>query len=145
MISITDKPIDVQKLIDTASSPAAGAVNVFIGTVRDNTQGKGVVGLEYEAYDSMAIAEIQKIIDDASQRWSLQGWAVSHRVGTLKPGEVSVVVAVSTAHRRESFEACQFIIDTLKAKAPIWKKELFQDGAEWVSARPDTEGVTNKN
>lgn len=136
MITITDKPIDVQKVIDTASSPSAGAVNVFIGTVRDNTHGKGVVGLEYEAYESMAVSEIQKIVDEASSRWPLQGWAVSHRVGILKPGEVSVVVVVSTPHRRESFEACQFIIDTLKAKAPIWKKERFQNGEEWVSAHP---------
>ena len=81
-------------------------------------------------------AEIRKIIDEASHRWPLLGWAVSHRIGTLKPNEVSVVVAVSAPHRKESFEACQFIIDTLKAKVPIWKKEVFEDGEEWVSARP---------
>jgi len=145
MIKITEKPIDVQKVIDTASSLGAGAVNVFIGTVRNNAHGKSVVWLEYEAYESMAVAEIRKIIDEASHRWPLQGWAVSHRIGTLKPGEVAVVVAVTTPHRRESFEACQFIIDTLKEKAPIWKKELFQNGEEWVSARPDTATVTNSN
>jgi molybdopterin synthase catalytic subunit len=136
MIKITEKPIDVQKVIDTASSLAAGAVNVFIGTVRNNANGKNVTWLEYEAYETMAVNEIRKIIDDASHRWPLLGWAVSHRIGTLKPGEVSVVVAVSSPHRRESFEACQYIIDTLKAKAPIWKKEVFEDGEEWVSARP---------
>jgi molybdopterin synthase catalytic subunit len=137
MIKITEKPIDVQKVIDTACSLGAGAIDVFIGTVRNNAHGKNVVWLEYEAYESMAVAEIRKIIDEASHRWPLLGWAVSHRIGTLKPGEVSVVVAVSTPHRRESFAACQFIIDTLKEKAPIWKKEHFQDGEEWVSARPD--------
>jgi molybdopterin synthase catalytic subunit len=136
MIKITEKSIDVQKVIDTATSLGAGAVNVFIGTVRNNAHGKKVVWLEYEAYESMAVAEIRKIIDDASHRWPLLGWAVSHRVGTLKPGEVSVVVAVSSPHRRESFEACQYIIDTLKEKAPIWKKEHFEDGEEWVSAKP---------
>lgn len=136
MIKITEKPIDVQKVIDTASSLGAGAVNVFIGTVRNNANGKNVVWLEYEAYETMAVNEIRKIIDDASHRWPLLGWAVSHRIGTLKPGEVSVVVAVSSPHRRESFEACQYIIDTLKANAPIWKKEVFEDGEEWVSARP---------
>lgn len=136
MIKITEKPIDVQKVIDTASSLAAGAVNVFIGTVRNNANGKNVVWLEYEAYETMAVNEIRKIIDDASHRWPLLGWAVSHRIGTLKPGEVSVAVAVSSPHRRESFEACQYIIDNLKAKAPIWKKEVFEDGEEWVSARP---------
>lgn len=137
MIKITEKPIDVQKVIGTATSLGAGAVNTFIGTVRNSANGKNVVWLEYEAYESMAVAEIRKIIDDASHRWPLQGWAVSHRVGTLKPGEVSVAVAVSAPHRRESFEACQYIIDTIKEKVPIWKKEVFEDGEEWVSARPN--------
>jgi len=137
MIKITEKPIDVQKVIDTASSLGAGAVNVFVGTVRNNAHGKNVVWLEYEAYETMAVAEIRKIIDDASHRWPLLGWAVSHRIGTLRPGEVAVVVAVSTPHRRDSFDACQYIIDTLKEKAPIWKKEVFEDGEEWVSARPE--------
>ncbi len=136
MIKITEKPIDVQKVIDDASSLAAGAVNVFIGTVRNNANGKNVLWLEYEAYETMAVAEIKKIIDHASHRWPLQGWAVSHRIGTLKPGEVSVVVAVASPHRKESFEACQYIIDTLKESVPIWKKEVFEDGEEWISARP---------
>ena len=136
MIKITEKPIDIQKVIDTASSLGAGAVNVFIGTVRNNAHGKNVLWLEYEAYESMAVSEIRKIIEEASHRWPLLGWAVSHRVGTLKPGEVSVAVAVSAPHRQQSFEACQFIIDTLKAKAPIFKKEIFEGGGEWVSAHP---------
>lgn len=136
MIKITEKPIDIQKVIDTASSLGAGAVNVFVGTVRNNAHGKNVLWLEYEAYESMAVSEIRKIIDEASHRWPLLGWAVSHRVGTLKPGEVSVAVAVSSPHRKQSFEACQFVIDSLKEKAPIFKKEIFEDGEEWVSARP---------
>ncbi len=136
MIKITAKPIDVQKVIDTASSLGAGAVNVFIGTVRDNVHQKNVRWLEYEAYEAMAVAEMRMIIDEAAHRWKLLGWAVSHRVGTLKPGEVAVVVAVSSSHRKESFEACQFIIDTIKAKVPIWKKEVFEGGEEWVSASP---------
>lgn len=136
MIKITEKPIDVQKVIDAATCLEAGAIDAFIGTVRNNAHNKSVRWLEYEAYESMAVAEIKKIIEEASQKWTILGWAVSHRVGTLKPGEVAVVVAVSTAHRKASFEACQFIIDTLKAKAPIWKKEVFEDGEEWVSAQP---------
>lgn len=138
MIKITEKPIDVQKVIDTVTSLSAGAVNVFIGTVRNMAHGKHVLWLEYEAYEAMAISEIRKIIDDASHRWPLLGWAVSHRVGTLKPGEVAVAVAVSTPHRKDSFEACQYIIDQLKEKVPIWKKEVFEDGEEWVSAQPST-------
>ena len=136
MIKITEKPIDVQKVIETASSLGAGAVNVFIGTVRNSANGKNVRWLEYEAYETMAVAEIKKIIEEASHKWPLLGSAVSHRVGTLKPNEVSVVVAVSSPHRKESFAACQYIIDTLKEKAPIWKKEVFEDGEEWVSASP---------
>lgn len=141
MIQLTDKTIDVQKVIETASSLAAGAVNVFIGTVRNNANAKNVLRLEYEAYESMAIAEIKMIIDDASHRWPLLGWAVSHRIGTLLPGEVSVVVVVSTPHRADSFEACKYIIDTLKQKAPIWKKEVFEDGEEWISARPSSDNT----
>ena len=136
MIKITEKPIDVQKVIETASSLNAGAVNVFIGTVRNNAHGKNVLWLEYEAYETMAVAEIRRIIEVASHRWPLLGWAITHRIGTLKPGEVAVAVAVSTPHRKDSFEACQYIIDTLKAKVPIWKKEVFEDGEEWISAHP---------
>ena len=145
MIKITEKQIDVQKVVDTATSLGAGAVNLFVGTVRNSANGKNVVWLEYEAYESMAVAEIRKIIDEASHRWPLLGWAVSHRIGTLKPGEVSVAVAVSSPHRKESFEACQFIIDTLKEKVPIWKKEVFEDGEEWVSARPAGISTTSYN
>ena len=136
MIEITPNPIDTQKIIDTASSQNAGAVNVFIGTVRNNAKGRKVIRLEYEAYESMAVAEIQKILNDASQRWELLGWAFSHRVGVLAPGESAVVVAVSTSHRKESLEATEFIMNELKLKVPIWKKEVFENGEEWVSARP---------
>jgi molybdopterin synthase catalytic subunit len=101
------------------------------------------VWLEYEAYESMAVTETRKIIEQAANRWALLGWAVSHRVGTLKPGEVAVAVAVSTKHRKESFEACQFIIDKLKENVPIFKKEVFEDGEEWVSARPTASPALN--
>ncbi len=136
MIKITEKPIDVQKVIEVASALGAGGLNVFIGTVRNTTKNKSVRWLEYECYEGMAVVEIKKIVDEASDRWNLLGHAISHRVGTLKPGEIAVVVAVSTPHRKESFEACQFIVDELKAKAPIWKKEVFEDGEQWVSAHP---------
>lgn len=139
MIKITEKPIDVEKILETAASLGAGAVVSFVGTVRDRANGKQVVWLEYEANESMAVSEIRQIIDHASHQWPLQGWAVVHRVGTLKPGEVAVAVAVSTPHRKESFEACEYIIDTLKKKVPIWKKEVFEDGEEWVSAQPNSE------
>jgi molybdopterin synthase catalytic subunit len=136
MIKITAKSIDVNKVIETASSLGAGAVNVFIGNVRDQAHGKKVLWLEYEAYESMAVAEIKKIIDHAAHRWGLLGWAVAHRIGTLKPGETAVVVAVSAKHRAATFEAGQYIMDAIKERAPIFKKEVFEDGEEWVSATP---------
>ena len=138
MIELTASAIDVSRIIAAASNPAAGGLTVFIGTIRNANQAKdkAVIRLEYEAYEPMAISEIQKIIDDAVARWDLRGWAVSHRTGIVNPGEAAVVIAVSTVHRKESFEACQYIIDTLKSKAPIWKKEIYEDGGEWISARP---------
>ncbi len=136
MIEITNQPIDVQHVINAASQSEAGAINTFIGTVRNQTSGKKVVRLEYEAYEPMAISEIKKIVEKTSETWLLLGWAVSHRVGLLLPGEIAVVVAVSTAHRKASFEACQFIIDSLKETVPIWKREFFEDGDQWVSAHP---------
>lgn len=136
MIEITKNSIDIHQIIRAAESDEAGALNVFIGTVRSKTSNKNVVRLEYEAYEPMAKKEIEKIADKASQRWGIKNWAVSHRVGKLKVGEVAVVVAISSAHRKESFEACQFIIDSLKETVPLWKKEIFEDGEEWVSAHP---------
>lgn len=135
MIKLTDSPINIKDVIDSASVNGAGAVNVFIGTIRDTTNNKKVVQLEYEAYESMAVAETRKIVDEASKRWELLGYAISHRIGIVKPGEVAVVVAVSTKHRKESFEACQFIIDSLKVSVPIFKKEIFEGGETWVGAQ----------
>jgi molybdopterin synthase catalytic subunit len=143
MIKITEKPIDIQKVIDATTSLGAGAISVFVGTVRNTAHGKNVVWLEYEAYEGMAVAEIRKIIDEASQRWPILGSAVCHRVGTLKPGEASIAISVSAPHRKEAFEACEFILDSIKNKVPLWKKEIFEDGEEWISAYPSTSGSYN--
>ena len=134
MIEITDKPIDINKVIVAASHPSAGAVNSFIGNIRDTANNKKVVRLEYEAYEPMAIAEIKKLMEEAQKNWNLTGWAMSHRLGVLIPGETAVVVAVSSKHRKESFEACQFIMNELKKRVPIFKKEIFEDGEEWIGA-----------
>lgn len=136
MIEITDQPINRDKLIKATESAEAGALNVFIGTVRAKTSEKKVILLEYECYEPMAKSEIEKIIIQATTRWPVLKVAISHRIGILKIGEEAVVVAVSTPHRKESFEACQFIIDSLKQTVPIWKKEIFDGGEEWVSAHP---------
>jgi len=136
MIEITEKPIDVLKVIEAATQHEAGAVNAFIGTVRNQTAGRTVLRLEFEAYEPMAVSEIRKITDQANETWNLLGYAVSHRVGVLLPGDIAVVIAVATPHRKASFEACQFIIDSLKQTVPIWKREFFEDGDAWVSAHP---------
>jgi len=136
MIFLTDKTIDVQQVIRSVETKDAGALNVFIGTVRNNAKGKNVIQLEFEAYETMAVAEMKTIVEEAFRRWSLLHCSVSHRVGVLVPGETAVVIAVSSPHRKESFEACQYIIDTLKLTVPIWKKEVFEGGEEWVSAHP---------
>ena len=136
MLAITQIPIDPQYLIDQVSSPDAGAIDVFIGTVRNSTKNKAVQRLEFEAYDAMALREMQKIIDQAMEKWPVIKMGIHHRKGILEIGEVAVVIAVSCAHRKAAFEACQYAIDTLKQTVPIWKKEVFEDGAVWVAAYP---------
>ena len=134
MFKITSKTIDTQEAIQFAESGNSGAVSVFIGTVRNNTQGKKVVSLEYEAYEAMAVKKMEDIAYEARQKWPIEKIAIIHRIGKLSIGETAVVVAVSTPHRKEAFEACQFLIDTLKKVVPIWKKEIYEDGEVWVAA-----------
>ncbi|MDB5007409.1 MAG: moaE1 [Mucilaginibacter sp.] len=117
-------------------SPESGGIDIFIGTVRNATKGKPVIRLEFEAYEPMAIAEIEKIAKQASEKWPVQKVLVHHRTGVLEVGEVPVIIAVSAAHRAAAFDACRFIIDTLKQTVPIWKKEIFEDGEVWVAAHP---------
>ncbi len=135
-ILVTDKSLNTQAIIKSAESPKGGAVNVFIGTVRNSTKGKQVLKLEFEAYEPMATQELTKIVDRAKAKWPLLKVVVHHRTGVLQIGEVPVVIAVSTAHRAAGFEACQYIIDSLKETVPIWKKEFFEDGEVWVAAHP---------
>lgn len=134
IIEITEKQLSVDRAVVAVTHPGAGAINIFMGTIRDSAKGKKVTTLEYEAYETMAKAEIEKILHDAFSRWPLLRAAVFHRIGTLHPGEVAVVVAVATPHRHESFEAGRFIMDEIKAKAPIFKKEILEGDEEWVGA-----------
>ncbi len=136
MIYITEAPINTQEVIKAAQSDSAGAVNVFIGTVRNKTSERDVLRLEYEAYDAMAVKEMGKIIEQAKEKWAVQKYGIVHRKGILALGDIAVVVAISAPHRLASFQACQFVIDTLKETVPIWKKEVFKDGETWVSAHP---------
>jgi len=135
-ILLTEKPLDAAAAVQFVSEPGCGAINVFIGTVRDTTQKKQVTKLEFEAYKPMAIKEMKKIADKAKERWPVKKMVIHHRVGALAIGAIPVVIAVSSPHRKIAFEACQFAIDTLKETVPIWKKEYFNDGAVWVAAHP---------
>ncbi|GAB3948788.1 molybdenum cofactor biosynthesis protein MoaE [Spirosoma harenae] len=136
MITLTADPIDVATALIDLQSAQAGAIDLFLGVVRNNTQERPVDRLEYEAYDRMAISEMQKIADEARRRWPILRCLIIHRKGTLQIGEVAVLIGVATAHRADAFESCRFIIDTIKQTVPIWKKEVFTDGEEWVNAHP---------
>lgn len=135
-LKITDKTLNIPDCIDWVMAPQAGGIDVFIGTVRDQTKGKRVVRLEFEAYEKMALNEMKKIANEMVQRWPLHKVLIHHRVGILQSGEVPVVIAVSASHRAAAFEACRYAIDTLKQTVPIWKKEVFENGEEWVAAHP---------
>lgn len=118
------------------SDTGAGALVCFLGKVRNQTAGKAVLRLEFEAYEKMALQEMQKIAETAIQHYGIHKIAIHHRLGVLAIGEVAVAIAVSSAHRQAAFSACAFAIDTLKQTVPIWKKEIFEDGESWVSAHP---------
>jgi molybdopterin synthase catalytic subunit len=135
-LEIHTEPLHIQSCIDWIMSPESGGIDVFIGTVRNATKGKTVLKLEFEAYAQMAINEMKKIAQQASDKWPVQKVLIHHRTGTLQVGEVPVVIAVSAAHRDAAFDACRYIIDILKQTVPIWKKEFFEDGEVWVAAHP---------
>lgn len=135
-VQLYDTAINVNNCINWVTTPESGGIDVFIGTVRNATKGKTVFKLDFEAYAPMAIKEMQKIADEALKKWDLQKVLIHHRTGTLQVGEIPVVIAVSAPHRDAAFDACRYIIDTLKQTVPIWKKEFFEDGEVWVAAHP---------
>lgn len=135
-IQLLESPLDPATCAARVAHPGAGGTTVFIGTVRNQTKGKAVIRLEFEAYKPMAISEMQKIAEVAQARWNTLGVCIHHRVGILDVGDIPVIIAVSTPHRQAAFEACQFCIDRLKETVPIWKKEIFTDGEVWVAAHP---------
>jgi molybdopterin synthase catalytic subunit len=132
LIQITREPLDRNALVASITHPGVGGIVVFEGVVRDNARGKQVRYLEYDVYPEMAIQQIRAIITEAEKRWGIDRVAVAHRIGRLEIGETSVVVVVATPHRAEAFDACRYIIDTLKTTVPIWKKEVATNGEEWV-------------
>lgn len=132
-VAVKWEPIDPASLLGEVSDPAAGAVVLFLGTARDHSEGKSeITHLEYEAYPEHVEAKIEEVVVEACRQWPLCAVAVEHRVGTVKVGEPSVAVAVSAGHRDSAFVAGRFLIDQIKSRAPIWKKEHWPGGADWV-------------
>lgn len=135
-IQLKSDPLDSQTCLDAIQTDGAGGNVVFVGTVRNKTKDKTVTHLHFEAYEPMAIKEMRKIAQRAMDKWPLHGVSVHHRIGELAIGEIPVIIATASAHRKEAFAACEFIIDELKKTVPIWKKEHFEDGEVWVAAHP---------
>jgi molybdopterin synthase catalytic subunit len=128
--------IDLNEAYAYLQEPEAGAVNLFVGTVRNHSKGKAVVRLDFEAYDAMALRQMEHLANEAMNKWPLVKLAIIHAVGAKEPGIPVVVIGVSSAHRDVSFEACRFLIDELKKTVPIWKKEFYEDNSVWVNAHP---------
>lgn len=135
-IKLTNTPLSIDDCETFVQAPEAGGTVIFIGTVRNKTHQKKVIRLEFEAYEPMAIREMDKIAQQALEQFSITKVAIHHRIGVLEIGEVPVVIAVSAPHRGAAFDACEYCIDTLKETVPIWKKEIFEDGDVWVAAHP---------
>ncbi len=136
MFKITDKIITGSEVREAVAAPDAGAIVLFLGTVRNNTDGKAVQHLEYEAYPPMAEKKMAEIAQEISDKWGIHRVAMIHRVGKLEIGEVSVAVAVASPHRKDGFKACKYAMNRLKQIVPIWKREVWTDGeAGWV--KPD--------
>jgi MoaE-MoaD fusion protein len=132
LILLVDKAIDADALIRHVRTGADGAIVTFDGCVRNQSHGRRTLYLDYEAYESMALAKMREIAAEAHTKFPIDRVAVAHRLGRLEIGETSVFIAVSAPHRAAAFDACRHIIDTLKRSVPIWKKEYFEDGAVWA-------------
>lgn len=132
---VTQKAIDLQELVDFVTDAGAGAIVTFIGTTRNNNEGRRVISLEYEAYPEMAEKELARLGEEAKKRWDIQRMAIVHRIGPVRISEPSVIIAVSAAHRHNAFEACRFAIEEIKKSVPIWKKELFEGGEIWIGTQ----------
>ena len=135
MFRVTDQPLNLQELVDFVTDPGAGAIATFIGTTRNNNEGRRVVALDYDAYPEMAEKELRRIGDDASKKWQLCRMAIVHRIGPVQITQASVMIAVSSAHREAAFAACRFAIEEIKKTVPIWKKELYEGGELWIGTQ----------
>jgi len=132
MVKLQSEPIRLEEFCGDVRGDGDGAVALFVGTVRNHNKGRKVLYLEYEAFAEMAQMEMARIETEALERFDISRVALVHRTGRLEIGEVSVIAAVASAHRGAAFDACRFVIDTLKQRVPIWKKEVFEGGEVWI-------------
>ena len=142
LVQIVKEPIQTETILNAVKSGGAGAVCVFDGIVRDNTRGRATLHLDYEAYEEMALKQMHALREEAISRFGVREVAIVHRLGRLLVGETSVLIAVASAHRGAAFDACRYVIDTLKKTVPIWKREQFADGAVWADGEPFPEGMS---
>ena len=140
-VRIVRERIDMEVVVGRLKRPADGAAVIFDGVVRDNTRGRRTLYLDYEAYEAMALKQMESLAAEARTRFAVRGASIVHRLGRLEIGETSVLIVVAAAHRGAAFEACRWIIDTLKKTVPIWKKEYFEDGAVWADGEPFPEEI----
>ncbi len=135
MFRVTHKPLNLQELVDFVTDPEAGAIVTFVGTTRNNNEGRRVIALDYDAYPEMAEKELARIGEQAKKKWQIRRMGIIHRIGPVQITEPSVIIAVSAAHRADAFEACRFGIEEIKTTVPIWKKELFEGGEVWIGTQ----------
>ena len=138
MIEITHESLDPEAITDTVRADTNGAVVTFLGTTRSATGDRRVLHLDYEAYEPMAKKKLAEVVEEIRRRWSVEDVALAHRLGRLQIGEISLVVAVGSPHRKEAFLACQYAVDRIKQTVPIWKKEFFEGGEVWVEGAGGT-------
>jgi molybdopterin synthase catalytic subunit len=131
-VRLKEEPLSIDACVTAVSHPSAGGIATFIGAVREENDGRAVVKLEYQAYDTMAVAEMRRIVEEIEAELAGTRLAVEHRVGSLLVGDVAVICAASAPHRGEAFKACRALIDRIKARVPIWKREHGPEGAYWV-------------
>jgi molybdopterin synthase catalytic subunit len=135
MFRVTDQPLRLHELVDFVADPEAGAIATFIGTTRNNNEGRKVIALDYEAYPEMAEKELRRLGEDAGKKWQICRMAIVHRLGPVQITEPSVMIAVSAAHREAAFAACRFAIEEIKKTVPIWKKEVYEGGEVWIGTQ----------
>lgn len=143
MFTVTNQPIDLNALVEYVTDPEAGAIVPFIGTTRNNNEGRRVIALDYEAYPEMAEKELARIGAEAKQKWPICKMAIVHRLGPVQIGEASVIIVVSSAHRDAAFAASRFAIEEIKKTVPIWKKEVFEGGEVWIGSQSGEEFKRN--